>query len=87
MSTYVLGHCNTGWFPEFFTRTENQELLDEYCDLQELQASDDAVPAYELITDEHQLDGLRYVSEEALDGFVQYLREQFDFSHTNGYCF
>lgn len=78
MSKYILGSCDTGWFPEYFTDTDDEELLDEYCDLQLHQGrSPDAVHAYELVSEDHPVNDLRFVSEQQIQNFVEYLRSQF----------
>ena len=77
MSTYILGSCDSGWFPECFTRTDDEKLLDEYCDLQLNQISEDAVHAYELVSEDHPVNDLPFISEDKLQGFVEHLRDQF----------
>ena len=85
MSTYVIGYCDSDWFPEFFTHTDNQELLDDYCDLQLSAPSEDAVHAYSLLTDEHQLQGLTFVPEELLQSFVHSLSDQYEYLAAGDY--
>ena len=86
MSTYILGTCDTGWYPEFFTQTEDEVLLDDYCELQEIQYESDAVPAYELVSEDHPVNDLMFVPEETLKGFVQSLRNHFN-QYVPGYDF
>ncbi len=78
MATYVIGQCDSGWFPEYFTETDNEDLLDEYCDLQYGHRSEDAVHAYERLSDDDVLDitDIQYVSEGVLQQFVEHLRNQ-----------
>ncbi len=70
MSAFVIGECNSGWEPMWFTKTSNVSLLDEMCELL-IPSCEDAVYSYEPLS-EDPAPHLEFISEDEMKEYIDY---------------